>query len=155
MKVKVKKLHPDAIIPTYSTEGAAGFDFYALENVTLKPGETKLIKTGLAMSIPQGYEIQVRPRSGMSLKTKLRVANAPGTIDSDYRGECCIIIENTNDQLTSTFIDPIKQNPSIRITKGDRIAQGVLNKVPQAVFEVVEDLDETDREQGGFGSTGQ
>jgi len=143
--VKIKKLHPDAIIPTYGSKYAAGFDFYALEDIIIRPGETDLIKTGIAMAIPEGYEIQVRPRSGMSLKTSFRVANAPGTIDSDYRGECCVIGHNLADGKLR----------NISIKKGDRIAQGVLGKIPQANFQVVEDLDDTERGQGGFGSTGK
>jgi dUTP pyrophosphatase len=146
INVKIKKLHKDAVVPTYGTDGASGFDFYALEDVLIQAGCTALVKTGIAMAIPNGYEIQVRPRSGMSLKTSFRVANAPGTIDSDYRGECCIIGSNT-----STSIDA----GEILIKKGDRIAQGVLSKVPQANFQVVEDLDNTDRGSGGFGSTGK
>lgn len=144
--VKIKKLHPDAIVPTYGTEGAAGFDFYALEDVMIRPSEIKLIKTGIAMEIPLGYEVQVRPRSGMSLKTYFRVANAPGTIDCDYRGECNIIGEN---------IDCRVYGRKISIKKGDRIAQGVLKRAPQAEFQVVEELSDTKRGQGGFGSTGQ
>jgi dUTP pyrophosphatase len=152
--IKIKKLHPDAVIPTYGSEGAAGFDLYAIEDVILIPGETKLIKTGLAMQIPFGYEVQVRPRSGMSLKTNFRVANAPGTIDSDYRGECCVIGHHVSqsDKLKNSG-NFLKIQP-IEIKKGDRIAQGVLNKVPQAFFEVVEELDSTDRGVNGFGHTG-
>lgn len=148
--VKIVRLHPDAMIPTYGTDGAAGFDFYALEDVTIDPGQTKLIKTGIAMAIPEGYEVQVRPRSGMSLKTLFRVANAPGTIDSDYRGECCIIGHNAGMVTYNDLVDP-----TIEIKKGDRIAQGVLCEVPQANFQVVENLDETERGEGGFGSTGK
>jgi len=143
VKVKIKKLDPKAVVPTYGTDGAAGFDFYAIEDVELLPGETKLIKTGIAMEIPVGYEVQVRPRSGMSLKTSFRVANAPGTIDADYRGECNVIGQN------------VHQYHMLDIKKGDRIAQGVLSKVPQADFEVVDELSDTDRGTGGYGSTGQ
>jgi len=143
VKVKVKKLDPRAVVPTYGTEGAAGFDFYAIEDVELLPGERKLIKTGIAMAIPEGYEVQVRPRSGMSLKTSFSVANSPGTIDSDYRGECNVIGFNTH------------QHHMLDIKKGDRIAQGVLSRVPQADFEVVDELDDTERGTGGYGSTGQ
>ena len=150
VKVKIKKLHEDAVVPTYGSEGAAGFDFYALEDVNLMPGDTKLIKTGIAMEIPLGYEVQVRPRSGMSLKTYFRVANAPGTIDADYRGECCVIGQNTKQ-----FNPRLANGGVINIKKGDRIAQGVLNKVPQADFEVVEELGGTDRGEGGFGSSGK
>ena len=143
VKVKIKKLDERAVVPTYGTEDAAGFDFYAIEDVTINAGETKLIKTGIAMAIPSGYEVQVRPRSGMSLKTSFRVANAPGTIDADYRGECNVIGNNIH------AVSPIE------IKAGDRVAQGVLNKVPQASFEVVDELDDTARGTGGYGSTGQ
>ncbi len=153
--VKIKKLHPDAVVPSYGSDGAAGFDFYALEDVLIVPGETMLIKTGIAMEIPPGYEVQVRPRSGMSLKTTFRVANAPGTIDSDYRGECCIVGHNSSPpekrKISGTFI----MVKPIEIKKGDRIAQGVLNKVPQAYFEVVDELDFTERGVNGFGASGQ
>lgn len=145
MDIKIKKLHPDAIIPTYGSEGAAGFDFYALENIIVPAHESVLVKTGLSMAIPNGYEIQVRPRSGISLKTPLRVANAPGTIDSDYRGEVCIIIHNTS-------------GSGYEITKHTRIAQGVLKEVPQANFIEVykqEDLGSTERGTKGMGSTGK
>jgi dUTP pyrophosphatase len=144
--VKIKKLHPDAIVPQYSTPGAAGFDLVAIETVILNPGETKLVKTGLAVEIPAGYEMQVRPRSGTSLKTTLRVANAPGTIDSDYRGEVCVIVTNTEAYLDGA--------PSY-VDKGDRIAQGVIAPVIQAQFEIAEELSSTDRGAGGFGSTGK
>jgi len=143
VKVKIKKLDPRAVVPTYGTEGAAGFDFYAIEDVEILPNETKLIKTGNAMEIPVGYEVKGRPRNGMSLKTSFRVANAPGTIDADYRGECNVIGQNTHN------------HHMLDIKKGDRIAQGVLNKVPQADFEVVDELSDTDRGTGGYGSTGQ
>lgn len=141
VRVKVKKIHPDAVIPQYKTSGSAGFDLYAIEDVEIQPGETKQIRTGLIFEIPEGYEIQIRPRSGMSLKTPLRISNAPGTIDSDYRGEVMIIAENTS-------IVPFS------VEKGTRIAQGVLQKVPQAEFIEVEKVSETERGEGGFGSTG-
>lgn len=141
VRVKVKKIHPDAVIPQYKTSGSAGFDLYAIEDVEIQPGETKQIRTGLIFEIPEGYEIQIRPRSGMSLKTPLRISNAPGTIDSDYRGEVMIIAENTS-------IMPFQ------VEKGTRIAQGVLQKVPQAEFIEVEKVSETERGEGGFGSTG-
>lgn len=141
VRVKVKKIHPDAVIPQYKTSGSAGFDLYTIEDVEIQPGETKQIRTGLIFEIPEGYEIQIRPRSGMSLKTPLRISNAPGTIDSDYRGEVMIIAENTS-------IVPFS------VEKGTRIAQGVLQKVPQAEFIEVEKVSETERGEGGFGSTG-
>ena len=142
LRVKIKKLSENAIIPQYQTNGAAGFDFHAIEDMEIDPRKTVLVKTGLSMEIPEGYELQVRPRSGMSLKTKMRVANSPGTIDSDYRGEICIIMENIGLLGSLPF----------QIKKGDRIAQGVLCPVYQAVF-IEDELNETERGEGGFGST--
>ena len=139
--ISVVKLHEDAVIPTYGTSGAAGFDFYSVSDVTVEAGQTAIIKTGLAMAICEGFEIQVRPRSGMSAKTKIRVANSPGTIDSDYRGEIGIIVDNTGTEAYEIHV-------------GDRIAQGVLSIVPQASFVSVNSLDETERGAGGYGSTG-
>jgi dUTP pyrophosphatase len=94
MKLKIKKLHPDAVIPKYGTPGASGFDLVAIEPYVIGPGQTALIKTGLAVAVEPGYELQVRPRSGISFKTTLRVANSPGTVDSDFRGEVCVIMTN-------------------------------------------------------------
>lgn len=147
-RVLIKKLSEDAVIPKYATSGSAGFDFVAIEDVEISPGETKLIKTGLAFAIPQGFEIQVRPRSGLSLKTKLRVSNAPGTIDADFRGQVCVIIDNIADSFCYNVSD------IVHIKKGDRIAQGVLCPVYQADFVVVDELDDTERGPNGFGSTG-
>jgi dUTP pyrophosphatase len=148
MKVRIKKLHPDAVIPKYATQGAAGFDLVAIEDVKIEPGHTSLVKTGLSVEIPRGYELQVRPRSGNSLKTKLRVANTPGTVDSDYRGEVCVIVDNV-----AAYFPP--NGGSLDIKKGDRIAQGVICPIFQAEFEEVEDLSSTARGAGGFGSTGK
>ena len=144
LRVKIKKLHEDAVIPQYQSKGAAGFDFHALEDIEIAPRQTKLVKTGLSFEIPEGYELQVRPRSGMSLKTKMRVANTPGTVDSDYRGEICIIMENVG--LLGSLPYEIK--------KGDRVAQGVICPVYQAVF-IEDDLSETERGEGAFGSSGK
>lgn len=147
INILIKKLLDDAVIPEYATDGSAGFDFHAIirsngYSINIFPGRTELIQTGLAMEIPLGYELQIRPRSGLSLNTKLRIANSPGTIDSDYRNEIGIIVEN------------IGTTP-ITISHHDRIAQGVLCKVPQATFVVVGELSDTIRGQGGFGSTGK
>ena len=142
MRIKIKKLSQDAVIPQYQTTGAAGFDFHAIEDMEIFPRQTVLVKTGLSMEIPEGYELQVRPRSGMSLKTKMRVANSPGTIDSDYRGEICIIMENMG-MLGSLPYE---------IKKGDRVAQGVICPVYQATF-IEDELSDTERGEGGFGST--
>lgn len=140
IKVEIKKLHEDAIIPQYAHKTDAGADVFAIEETTIKPHETALIKTGISVAIPVGYEIQVRPRSGLSLKTNLRVANAPGTIDSDYRGEICVIMTNIG-------------NLSITIKKGDKIAQLVISPVPMIDWVEVEELSPTERGEGGFGST--
>lgn len=145
MNVKIKKLSPDAVIPRYATLGAAGFDLVAIENVTLLGGQTRLVKIGLSVELPMGFEMQVRPRSGTSLKTPLRVANAPGTVDCDYRGEVCVIITNTANEGT----EPVE------IKKGERIAQGVICAVEHAEFVEVEELSDTSRGTGGFGSTGK
>ena len=128
-------------LPHYATEGSAGMDVVSAEDVTLKPGERHAVATGLSMAIPLGYEIQVRPRSGLALKHGITVPNTPGTIDSDYRGELKAILINHG---TEPFA----------INRGDRVAQLVLAPVTQAVWEEVEELDETTRGAGGFGSTG-
>lgn len=147
MKIKIKKLNQDATIPMYATSGSAGFDFHSIEDVNIYPGQTIAIKTGLSFEIPTGYELQVRPRSGLSLKTNLRISNSPGTIDSDYRGEVCIIVDNID------FSSETKA--SYEIKKGDRIAQGVICPIQQVEFEEVEELDRTERGESGFGSTGK
>lgn len=141
MKIEIKKLHQDAYIPKYQTFGAAGFDIHSIENITIASGESKLIKTGLGMAIEDGYELQIRPRSGLALKNGITVLNTPGTIDSDYRGEIMVLLINHSKQ---DFI----------IAKGDRIAQGVISKVYQADFIEVSELDDTQRGSGGFGSSG-
>lgn len=160
MKLKIKKLHPDAVVPKYQTSGASGFDLHALEDISIDPGKTVLIKTGLSIAVDLGYELQVRPRSGLSFKTPLRVANSPGTIDTDYRGEVCVIMENTAHGRTAKFdsehnayINGFME--TVQIKKGDRIAQGVICPVLQVEFEEVENLDETERGNGAYGSTGK
>lgn len=141
MKLKFKKLVEDAIIPEFKTAGSAGMDICSIQNDTLAPGEFKIIKTGLACAIPEGYEIQVRPRSGLACKHGVTVINTPGTIDSDYRGEIGVGLVN----LSKGQFD---------IKKGDRIAQLVVNKIERPEIEIVEELDSTERGEGGFGSTG-
>lgn len=140
IKVEIKKLDESAIIPEYAHKTDAGADVFALEETLIKPHETVLVKTGIAVAIPIGYEIQVRPRSGLSLKSTLRIANAPGTIDSDYRGEICVIMTNTG-------------NLSYTINKGDKIAQLVIAPVPMIDWVEVKELSTTERGEGGFGST--
>lgn len=141
--VSVKRLpHGQGLaLPAYATDGAAGMDVLAAEDVSLAPGARHAVATGLAMAIPQGYEIQVRPRSGLALKHGISVPNTPGTIDSDYRGELKIILINHG---TEPFA----------IVRGDRIAQLVLAPVVQAGWVEVDELDDTARGAGGFGSTG-
>ena len=140
--LKVLKLHPDATIPTRGSTSASGLDLSALTNYTLAPWETKIIKTGIAMEIPTGFEIQVRPRSGLSLKTPLRVANSIGTVDQDYQGDISVIMWNASNELQS-------------IKAGDRIAQAVLCPVVLPLVVEVETFSaETKRGVNGFGSTG-
>lgn len=143
MKVKIiNKSKND--LPFYATKGSAGMDVYSNERLELGPLSTTIVKTGLFVKIPEGYEIQVRPRSGLSAKSKLRIANSPGTIDSDYLGEIGIIIDNISDIYHYS------------IKKGERIAQLVLKKVEQIEWEEVEEFSEiTERNTGGFGSTGK
>lgn len=141
MKIQIKKLYQDAYIPKYQTSGAAGFDLHSIEDTTISSGQSRLIKTGLAMAIEDGYELQIRPRSGLALKNGITVLNTPGTIDSDYRGEIMVLLINHSKQ---DFI----------IKKGDRIAQGVVSKVYQADFIEMPELDHTQRGSGGFGSSG-
>ncbi len=142
--VPVRRLpgNDDLPLPAYATHGAAGMDVVAAEDVTLVPGARHAVATGLAMAIPPGFEVQVRPRSGLALKHGISVPNTPGTIDSDYRGELKVILINLGDM-------------PFEVRRGDRIAQLVLAPVVQAAWLEVEHLDETARGAGGFGSTGQ
>jgi dUTP pyrophosphatase len=152
VKVNFKKLHPDAEIPKYATLGSAGFDLVAVEDVFFLPNETHLVKTGLAVEIPFGFEMQVRPRSGLSLRTPLRVANSPGTVDADFRGEVCVIMTSTT--LPESHLAG-KPRWKYEIKKGDRIAQGVICPIVQAEFVEVGELTDTERGNSGFGSTGK
>ena len=141
--VRIKRL-PHGVglpLPAYATPGAAGMDVVAAEEVTLAPGERHAVATGFSVAIPDGYEIQVRPRSGLALKHGITVPNTPGTIDSDYRGELKVILLNHG-------AEPFP------IHRGDRIAQLVLAPGTRAAWEEVAELDETHRGAGGFGSTG-
>jgi dUTP pyrophosphatase len=128
-------------LPAYASAGAAGMDVVSAETLSLAPGARAAVATGLTMAIPDGYEVQVRPRSGLALKHGLTVANAPGTIDSDYRGEVKVILVNLGTE-------------PVAIERGMRIAQLVVAPVTRGRFEVVPGLDETARGTGGFGSTG-
>lgn len=139
--VKVLTHGEGLALPAYATEGAAGMDAVAAEDVTIAPGGRHAVATGLAMAIPHGYEIQVRPRSGLALKHGITVPNTPGTIDSDYRGELKVILINHGAE-------------PFAVRRGDRVAQLVLAPVTRATWLPVEELDETQRGEGGFGSTG-
>lgn len=135
--------HGDGLpLPAYATGGAAGMDVVAAEALTLAPGERHAVATGFAVAIPSGYEVQVRPRSGLALKHGVTCLNTPGTIDSDYRGEVKIILANLGSE-------------PFGIARGDRIAQLVAAPVQRAVLSEVTSLDETARGHGGFGSTGR
>lgn len=132
----------DVELPSYASDEAAGMDIRSVEYLNIYPGEQVMVKTGLAMAIPFGYEMQVRPRSGLAAKHGITITNSPGTIDSDYRGEISIILRNLG---TEPFF----------VSHGDRIAQLVLAKVPRLCIEEVDELDVTTRGAGGFGSTGR
>lgn len=129
-------------LPEYATEGAAGFDIRSMYSYSIEPHDRMVISTGLYFQVPQGYELQIRPRSGLVAKYGITVLNSPGTIDSDYRGEVCVIIYNTSNEM-------------FNVEAGDRIAQGVIARYEQAQFKEVDTLDETDRGSGGFGHTGE
>lgn len=163
--IPIEFCNKNARMPIYAHETDAGLDIYSTEDINIRPGETILIKTGLKVAIPVGYELQVRPKSGISLKTKLRVANTPGTIDSGYRDEIGIIIENieqpiqdisyhfgTNNEIV---IDSILHGKTYSIEKGQKIAQLVLNKISKANFVLVDTVNKIEGDRGGgFGSTG-
>ena len=143
IRLKMKPGCEDLPTPRYMSKGSSGMDIYADVDVelTINPGEIRLVSAGIYMSIPEGFEIQVRPRSGLAVKHGISIVNTPGTIDSDYRGLLGIILINHGKE-------PFK------IKRGDRIAQIVVNKVIQADLAVVDELDETTRSHGGFGHTG-
>lgn len=141
--IAVKRLDHagDLPLPSYETAGSAGMDVRAAEEMVIAPGQRGLVGTGLAFAIPEGYEIQVRPRSGLALKKGIGIPNSPGTIDSDYRGELKVILLNHGEE---DFV----------IERGDRIAQIVVAPVQRGILVEVADLDDTQRGSGGFGSTG-
>lgn len=140
VEIKFQKLHPDAQVPSYAHTGDAGADVYSVVEVTLQPSDRAAIPTGLAVDIPLGYEIQVRPKSGLALKHGLAVLNSPGTVDAGYRGEIQVIVINLGKEAY-TFV------------KGQKIAQLVLKPVIQAQY-IEGELGTSDRGVGGFGSTG-
>ncbi len=141
MKIKIQKIHPNALIPEYQTEGSSGFDLHAVEEVMIKSHGVGLVRIGICLSLEVGYELQVRTRSGLALNHQVMVLNSPGTVDNDYRGEIKVILANLSDK-------------DFKVQIGDRIAQGVVQKTYKAEFIECERLDETSRGSGGFGSTG-
>lgn len=157
----IEYCRPDAKMPTYAHLTDAGMDVYLTEDITIHPGETKLIPLGIKCAVPLGYELQVRPKSGRSLKSKLRIANTPGTIDSGYRDEIGVIVDNIDPVIRSAEIDEngrlynIVWGSDIILGKGEKIAQLVLSEVPKAVFYEVEKVSDIGENRGGgFGSTG-
>ena len=164
IEVPIELCHPDAKIPQYAHESDSGLDIFAIEDVTIHPGETKLIPTGIKVALPPGYELQVRPKSGRALKTKLRVANTPGTIDAGYRDEIGVIVENVEppikditydfNQYGMPLITSILHGSDYFISKGEKFAQLVLSEVPKAAFFRVDSVGEIGENRGGgFGST--
>lgn len=146
--MKIKKLHPDAVLPTQGSAAAAGYDLYSVDTLCIEPGETRLIHTGFAIEIPNGFWGGIYARSGLATKKGLRPANCVGVIDSDYRGEIMVAIHNDSDSIQ-------------HIDAGDRIAQLVFHQqvsiIPDEkgdLWEMVDELSNTDRASGGFGSTG-
>jgi len=142
MRVNIMRVDKELPLPSYAHDGDAGVDLYSSEDYVLKPGETKLISSGIKIEVPKEYEAQIRPRSGLALKNSVTVLNTPGTIDHQYRGIVGIILINHGKN-------------DFHIKKGERIAQMVFNKIESVDFNEVEELSETKRGDGGFGSTGK
>ena len=142
-KIQIKKLSNEVLTPKYETSGSSGMDIaaYIEKEIIINPGEKALIPTGFSLSIPQGYEVQIRPRSGLAAKKGVTILNTPGTIDSDYRGEIKVILINLS-------------KDKFFVKKGERIAQMVVCPIQQVIIEEVSELSETNRGIGGFGSTG-
>ena len=142
LDVLVTKLDKDAIVPTYAKPGDAGADLYSISDLVLPPGERSLVRTGIAIALPNGYVGLVHPRSGLGLKNGISVINTPGTIDAGYRGEIGVVLINHD------------LHESFQVKKGDRIAQLVIQKVENAQFKMVDQLPDSERSTGGYGSTG-
>jgi len=140
-EVKIKKLNKDAVIPKYAHKGDAGADLVSVEDWIVKSGSTVVVDTGIALEIPMHYEVQIRPRSGLAAKHGITVQNSPGTIDCGYRGRCMVILHNTSKE-------------DFHVTKGMRIAQMVVCKLPEVSLVEVDELSDTERGEGGLGSTG-
>lgn len=161
IQIPIELCHEDAKVPQYAHISDSGMDVYALDDITVNPGQTVLVPTGIKVALPAGFEFQVRPKSGRALKTKLRVANTPGTIDQGYRDEVKIIIENVDPPIKDITIDEdgrvtsILYGSSFTIGKGEKFCQLVLAETPKVAFYRVDDIKEFgDDRMGGFGSTG-
>lgn len=161
VEIYVEICREGVVLPSYARQGDAGMDVCAAEDILIGPGETVIVPTGLKLAIPEGYEIQVRPRSGISYKTPLRISNSPGTIDSGYRDELGIIVSNNSDTCGQTEGEVLgidskgNKKGTYKIKKGDRIAQLVLQVVPRMKLTVVGAVKEIGQNRGGgFGSTG-
>jgi|TARA_B100002003_G_scaffold167345_1_gene155398 dUTP pyrophosphatase len=141
VNLKVKRLNEYAVIPSYANPGDAGMDLYSVRDYIIKPGERELISTGIAVEFSEGYEFQIRPRSGLAIKHGISIVNSPGTVDAGYRGELGVILINHGDR-------------DFEISRGDKIAQGVLSPVVQAEIVEANDLRVSARGDGGFGSSG-
>lgn len=141
MTLQMMKVHDDAVIPHYVHPGDSGMDLYSIEDVTIEPGATAFVHTGLKVAVPEGYEAQVRPKSGLALKHSMTVLNTPGTVDSGYRGEVCVILINHGRE-------------PFHVQRHTKIAQMVICPVVQAEIMEVSSLDDSARGDGGFGSTG-
>jgi len=145
VNIHIKRLRKDPVValPQYMTEGSSGMDLFAClqTELTLQPGERRLIPTGVSVAIPEGFEGQVRPRSGLAIRNGIGLINAPGTIDADYRGEVAVLLINFG-------------NEPFTVCNGDRIAQMIISRVFRATWQEVEDLPPTQRQGGGFGHTG-
>jgi dUTP pyrophosphatase len=142
LEILVTKLDNDAVIPTYAKPGDAGADLYSISDLVLAPGERALVRTGISIALPNGYVGLVHPRSGLGLRNGISVVNTPGTIDAGYRGEIGVVLINHD------------LHESFQVKKGDRIAQLVIQKVENAQFKLVNQLPESERSTGGYGSTG-
>ncbi|WP_068395741.1 dUTP diphosphatase [Kribbia dieselivorans] len=143
LAVRLRRVHPDAVVPSYARDGDAGADLSAVTTVTLAPGERALVPTGIALALPHGYVGLVHPRSGLAARHGVSIVNAPGTVDAGYRGEILVNVVN---------LDPTE---SFTVTAGDRIAQLVVQRVETCAFEVVDELEDSERGAGGHGSSGR
>lgn len=152
MNLRFKRLHEDAVLPTYAHKGDAGMDLYAVEPADVLSGQVAVVPTGLAVEIPDGFVGLVHPRSGLAFKEGVTVVNAPGTIDAEFRGEIKVALTNLKSNIGP--LSPYWTPHRVKINKGDRIAQLVIQRVERTSPVFVDELTDTDRGEGGFGSTG-